>query len=55
MAEAASAAGAPKVSRLDRLAHALLERETLDEDEAYAAAGVRRETAPAAMAHSAAS
>jgi hypothetical protein len=28
--------------------HALLERETLDEDEAYAAAGVSRETAPAA-------
>nr|WP_281371747.1 ATP-dependent zinc metalloprotease FtsH [Petropleomorpha daqingensis] len=36
--------------RLDRLAHALLERETLDEDEAYAAAGVARETAPAAVA-----
>jgi cell division protease FtsH len=36
--------------RLDRLAHALLERETLGEDEAYAAAGVTRETAPAAVA-----
>ena len=41
--------------RLDRLAHALLERETLDEDEAYAAAGVSPETATAAMAPSAAS
>ncbi|BDZ44518.1 ATP-dependent zinc metalloprotease FtsH [Naasia aerilata] len=36
--------------RLDRLARALLERETLGEDEAYAAAGVTRETAPAAIA-----
>lgn len=36
--------------RLDRLAHALLERETVDEDEAYAAAGVARDTAPAAVA-----
>src|SRR4051794_29689565 len=36
--------------RLDRLAHALLEHETLDEDEAYAAAGVARESAPAAVA-----
>jgi cell division protease FtsH len=36
--------------RLDRLAHALVERETLDEDEAYAAAGVPRESAPAAVA-----
>ncbi|MGY1644299.1 ATP-dependent zinc metalloprotease FtsH [Geodermatophilus sp. SYSU D00703] len=36
--------------RLDRLAHTLLERETLDEDEAYAAAGVARESAPAAVA-----
>jgi cell division protease FtsH len=36
--------------RLDRLAHTLLERETLNEDEAYAAAGVTRETAPAAVA-----
>jgi cell division protease FtsH len=36
--------------QLDRLAGALVERETLDEDEAYAAAGVPRETAPAAVA-----
>jgi cell division protease FtsH len=36
--------------RLDRLAHALLDRETLDEDDAYAAAGVTREAAPAAVA-----
>ena len=36
--------------RLDRLAHTLLERETLDEDEAYAAAGVTRASAPAAVA-----
>jgi cell division protease FtsH len=36
--------------RLDRLAHTLMDRETLDEDEAYAAAGVRRDTAPAAVA-----
>jgi cell division protease FtsH len=36
--------------RLDRLAHTLLERETLDEEEAYAAAGVARESAPAAVA-----
>jgi cell division protease FtsH len=36
--------------RLDRLAHTLLQRETLDEDEAYAAAGVTRDTAPAAVA-----
>ena len=35
---------------LDRLAHALLERETLDADEAYAAAGIDRQTAPAAIA-----
>jgi cell division protease FtsH len=34
--------------RLDRLAHALLQKETLGEDEAYAAAGVNRNTAPAA-------
>jgi cell division protease FtsH len=33
--------------RLDRLAHTLMDRETLDEDEAYAAAGGRRDTAPA--------
>ncbi len=38
--------------RLDRLARALLARETLEEDEAYAAAGVRRDDAPAAMAAS---
>jgi cell division protease FtsH len=36
--------------QLDRLAHTLLQRETLDEDEAYEAAGIRRETAPAAVA-----
>ena len=36
--------------RLDRLAHTLFERETLEEDEAYAAAGVRPEMAPAAVA-----
>jgi cell division protease FtsH len=36
--------------RLDRLAHTLLDRETLDEDEAYAAAGLPRGTAPAAIA-----
>jgi cell division protease FtsH len=36
--------------RLDRLAHTLLERETLAEDDAYAAAGVPRATAPAAVA-----
>jgi cell division protease FtsH len=36
--------------RLDRLARTLLDRETLDEDEAYAAAGVTRGTAPAAVA-----
>jgi cell division protease FtsH len=35
---------------LDRLAHALLQRETLDENQAYAAAGISRETAPAAVA-----
>jgi cell division protease FtsH len=35
--------------RLDRLAHTLLERETLGEDEAYAAAGLTREPAPAAV------
>ena len=33
--------------RLDALAHALLERETLDEADAYAVAGVERERAPA--------
>jgi cell division protease FtsH len=36
--------------RLDRLAHTLLERETLEEDAAYAAAGVPQEKAPAAIA-----
>ncbi len=36
--------------QLDRLARTLLDRETLDEDDAYAAAGIRRETAPAAIA-----
>jgi cell division protease FtsH len=36
--------------KLDRLATTLVRRETLDEDEAYAAAGVARETAPAAVA-----
>jgi cell division protease FtsH len=36
--------------RLDRLARTLLEREMLDEDDAYAAAGIDRETAPAAIA-----
>jgi cell division protease FtsH len=35
--------------QLDRLAQTLLLRETLDEDEAYTAAGIRRETAPAAI------
>jgi cell division protease FtsH len=36
--------------QLARLAHKLLERETLDEDDAYAAAGISRETAPGAVA-----
>jgi cell division protease FtsH len=36
--------------QLDRLAHKLLERETLDEDDAYAAAGISRESAPGAVA-----
>jgi cell division protease FtsH len=36
--------------RLDTLAHRLLDRETLDEDQAYAAAGITRESAPAARA-----
>jgi cell division protease FtsH len=36
--------------QLDRLAHTLLERETLDEDDAYTAAGISRETAPGAVA-----
>jgi cell division protease FtsH len=36
--------------RLDRLAHALLDRETLEEEQAYAAAGISPGTAPAAIA-----
>ncbi len=36
--------------QLDRLAEALFAKETLDEDEAYAAAGVPREAAPGALA-----
>jgi cell division protease FtsH len=36
--------------QLTSLAGALLQRETLDEDDAYAAAGIRRDTAPAALA-----
>jgi cell division protease FtsH len=36
--------------RLDRLAHTLLDKETLEEDEAYAAAGIDRNTIPAAPA-----
>src|SRR5271165_6097803 len=36
--------------RLDRLAHTLLNRETLDEDEAHAAAGISHDTAPATAA-----
>jgi cell division protease FtsH len=36
--------------QLGRLAETLLARETLDEDDAYAAAGIRRDTAPAAVA-----
>ena len=35
--------------RLDQLAHTLLERETLDENEAYAAAGIGRKTVPAVV------
>ncbi len=40
-----------RVSRdqLERLARTLLDRETLDEEEAYAAAGMLRETAPATV------
>jgi cell division protease FtsH len=37
-------------AQLDALAHALLDHETLDEDQAYAAAGIPREAAPAARA-----
>ena len=33
--------------RLDRLAHALLQKETLGQDQAYAAADISRDTAPA--------
>ena len=36
--------------QLDRLAEALFAKETLDEDEAYAAAGVPRDAAPGALA-----
>ncbi len=36
--------------RLDRLARTLLDRETLDEGEAYTAAGITRETVPVAAA-----
>nr|WP_296073803.1 ATP-dependent zinc metalloprotease FtsH [uncultured Actinoplanes sp.] len=36
--------------QLDNLAHKLLETETLDEDDAYAAAGIDRDTAPGAVA-----
>jgi cell division protease FtsH len=36
--------------QLARLAHKLLETETLDEDDAYAAAGISRDTAPGALA-----
>jgi cell division protease FtsH len=36
--------------RLERLARTLLEQETLDEDGAYAAAGVARQTVPATVA-----
>jgi cell division protease FtsH len=36
--------------RLDRLAHTLLDRETLEEEEAYAAVGISPGTAPAAIA-----
>src|SRR5215510_5831908 len=41
-------------AKLDSLAQALLEHETLDEDDAYAAAGVARNEAPPAEAYSAA-
>ena len=36
--------------RLDRVAHTLPGRETLNEDEAYTAAGVTREAVPAGVA-----
>jgi cell division protease FtsH len=41
-------------SKLDSLAGALLEHETLDEEDAYAAAGVPRGKAPSADSYSAA-
>jgi cell division protease FtsH len=41
-------------SKLDSLAKALLEHETLDEADAYAAAGVPRDSAPSADSYSAA-
>ena len=41
-------------SKLDSLASALLEHETLDEDDAYAAAGVARTATPTAESHTAA-
>jgi cell division protease FtsH len=41
-------------SRLDSLVHALLEHETLDEDDAYAAAGVERTATQAADSYAAA-
>ena len=41
-------------SKLDSLASALLEHETLDEEDAYAAAGVPRDKAPSADSYSAA-
>jgi cell division protease FtsH len=40
--------------KLDSLAKALLEHETLDEEDAYAAAGVPRNAAPPAEAYAAA-
>ena len=51
MAEAAAAGGAARANRLDRLARTLLERETLEEDEAYAAAGLTPGAAPADADH----
>jgi cell division protease FtsH len=43
-----------KRAQLDGLAHALLEHETLDEDDAYAAAGVPRTAAASTDAYAAA-
>jgi cell division protease FtsH len=37
--------------RLDRLAHTLLDRETLEEEEAYAAVGISPGTSPAVIPH----